>query len=105
MEGLILQVALAMLAVVGGTMVLQNGLRTGGWLEGVGQWFSRTFEGGATPRRTAALERPPVQRVRADAAPEAPTVATASLEIQPPLATPAAATRGAQPLDRGSLNV
>ncbi|MBY0356337.1 MAG: hypothetical protein K2Q12_11515 [Rickettsiales bacterium] len=105
MEGLILQVALAMLAVVGGTMVLQNGLRPGGWLEDVGQWFSRTFEGGSTPRRTAALERPPVQSTRGDAAPEAPTVATASLEIQPPLATPVAASRGAQPSDRGSLNV
>ncbi len=70
---MILHVMVGLLAVALGATLLQDGLRPGGWLSELGNWFSRTFGIGqaqattltpAQPQVTQAPQRPASQQER-----------------------------------------
>jgi len=75
MEVLLLQVVVGFFAILAIVIGVQDGMRPGGWLEGVGNWFSQTFGIGQARAAQPQTSRAPATPSPAHGRAETPTPA------------------------------
>lgn len=91
-----LQVAGAMLLVVGGTTAVLNGLQPGGWLERAGSWISGLFQGGESRGAAPAASRSPTPSRQAHAPQSADVTVTPPHNLPDARTSDQAAARAAK---------